>query len=105
MENRRVLAFLREHEGERVLVTANLSRYTQAFDLPLEECRGLIPVELFSQSPFPPIEGAYRLTLGPHGFALFSLVPQEAIRIQAPDWAEETPLEAVPLEGGPRCFS
>ncbi|GLV47633.1 trehalose synthase [Thermus sp. LT1-2-5] len=97
VENRRVLAYLREYLGERILVAANLSRYTQAVELPLEEQKGLVPVELFSQNPFPPIEGTYRLTLGPHGFALFALTPQEAIRVQTPDWAEEAPPEEVPL--------
>ncbi|GAB5601634.1 maltose alpha-D-glucosyltransferase [Thermus sp. FJN-A] len=107
VENRRVLAYLREHEGERILVAANLSRYTQALDLPLEDLQGLVPVELFSQSPFPSVEGTYRLTLGPHGFALFALTPREAIRVQTPDWAEEAPPEAVPsvpLEDGPEAL-
>ena len=110
VENRRVLAYLREHEGERVLVVANLSRYTQAFDLPLEAYQGLVPVELFSQQPFPPVEGRYRLTLGPHGFALFALKPVEAVlHLPSPDWAEEpAPEEAdlprVHMPGGPEVL-
>lgn len=101
--NRRILAYLREYGEERVLVVANLSRYTQAFDLPLEGEAGLVPVELFSQSPFPPVEGHYRLSLGPHGFALFALRPREEVeRLHLPDWAEEAPqrVPAVPLAGG-----
>ncbi|TBH20212.1 maltose alpha-D-glucosyltransferase [Thermus thermamylovorans] len=101
--NRRILAYLREYGEERVLVVANLSRYTQAFDLPLEGEVSLVPVELFSQSPFPPVEGRYRLSLGPHGFALFALRPREEVeRLHLPDWAEEAPqrVPAVPLAGG-----
>ncbi|WP_105316575.1 maltose alpha-D-glucosyltransferase [Thermus tenuipuniceus] len=107
--NRRILAYEREYEGERILVVANLSRYTQAFDLPLEGYEGLVPVELFSQHPFPPVEGRYRLALGPHGFALFSLRPKEETeRLHLPDWAvpgEEVAealedLPSVPLSGG-----
>ncbi|MFN4232700.1 maltose alpha-D-glucosyltransferase [Thermus sp.] len=107
--NRRILAYEREFEGERILVVANLSRYTQAFDLPLEGYEGLVPVELFSQHPFPPVEGCYRLALGPHGFALFSLRPKEEMeRLHLPDWAapgEEVmealeDLPSVPLSGG-----
>lgn len=109
VENRRILAYEREHQGERILVVANLSRYTQAFDLPLEGYEGQVPVELFSQNPFPPVEGRYRLALGPHGFTLFSLRPKEEVeRLHLPDWAvpgEEVAetledLPSVPLPGG-----
>lgn len=108
VENRRILAYEREYQGERVLVAANLSRYSQAFDLPLEGEVGLVPVELFSQSPFPPVEGRYRLALGPHGFILFTLRPKaEVERLYLPDWvATEEEVEApqdlpvVSLSGG-----
>lgn len=105
--NRRILAYEREYEGERILVVANLSRYTQAFDLPLAGYEGLVPVELFSQNPFPPVvEAHYRLALGPHGFSLFALRPREETeRLHLPDWAvgeeaEDYPLPSVPLSGG-----
>ncbi|WP_243027766.1 maltose alpha-D-glucosyltransferase [Thermus albus] len=107
VENRRILAYEREYEGERILVVANLSRYTQAFDLPLAGYEGLVPVELFSQNPFPPVESRYRLALGPHGFSLFALRPkEEAERLYLPDWAvpgeedKEHPLPSVSLRGG-----
>ncbi|GAA5338167.1 maltose alpha-D-glucosyltransferase [Thermus antranikianii] len=109
VENRRILAYEREYQGEKILVVANLSRYSQAFDLPLEEYEGLVPVELFSQNPFPPVEGRYRLALGPHGFMLFALRPKQEIeRLYLPDWAapeEEMAgipqdLPTVPLSGG-----
>ncbi len=73
-DNHRVLAFLRRHEDEQVLVVANLSRFAQYVELDLSEFRGLAPVELFGQTPFPPIgEWPYLLTLGPHTFYWLSL--------------------------------
>src|SRR5205085_4760770 len=46
-DNRRVLVFLRELEGETVLVVANLARSAQFVELDLSEFEGRIPVELF----------------------------------------------------------
>jgi maltose alpha-D-glucosyltransferase/alpha-amylase len=72
--NSKVLAFVREHGDERVLVVANLSRFVQLVRLDLSEHRGLVPVELFGRTAFPRIgERSYDLTLGPHGFYWFSL--------------------------------
>jgi len=73
-ENSKVLAFLREHGEETILVVANLSRYVQSAELDLSKFRGHIPVELFGQTRFPPIgELPYFLTLGPHAFYWFQL--------------------------------
>ena len=78
-DNRKVLAFLRRYEDELVLVVANLSRFVQYAELPLAECRGLVPVEMFGRTEFPPIgELPYLLTLGPHEFYWFALQPQSA---------------------------
>jgi maltose alpha-D-glucosyltransferase/alpha-amylase len=72
--NRRVLAFLREHEGERILCVANLSRSAQAVELDLGNFRGSIPLELGGRSAFPAIgQGAYVLTLPAYGFFWFLL--------------------------------
>src|SRR5690606_36633160 len=46
-DNRRVLAFVREYEGERVLVVANLSRFTQSANLNIPALAGSVPVEMF----------------------------------------------------------
>jgi maltose alpha-D-glucosyltransferase/alpha-amylase len=74
--NRRVLAFLRRYRKEQLLVVANLSRFTQYVELDLETARGLVPVELFGQAAFPPInERPYVLTLGPYAFHWFALEP------------------------------
>jgi len=73
-DNRKVLAFLRRHEDETILVVVNLSRFTQAVELDLSEHRGAIPVELFGSSEFPAVgELPYFVTLGGHGFYWFSL--------------------------------
>src|SRR6187401_2926170 len=46
-DNRRIVAFVREHEGERILIVANMSRFVQYADLDLSAYRGLVPVEMF----------------------------------------------------------
>ncbi|HWQ14049.1 MAG TPA: maltose alpha-D-glucosyltransferase, partial [Roseiflexaceae bacterium] len=75
-ENRKVLAFVRSYEEERILVVANLSRFAQGVELDLAEFRGLAPVELFGRVSFPPIdERPYFVTLGPHEFFWFALEP------------------------------
>jgi maltose alpha-D-glucosyltransferase/alpha-amylase len=77
--NRRVLAFVRRHEGESILVVANLSRFVQYVELDLPADDGRIPVEMFGRSEFPPIHGAgYPLTLGPHAFLWFELTEPPA---------------------------
>ncbi|HEX8726475.1 MAG TPA: maltose alpha-D-glucosyltransferase [Gemmatimonadaceae bacterium] len=78
-DNRRVLVFLRRCEDQVVLVVANLSRFVQCVELELAEFNGLVPVEAFGRTAFPPIgELPYFLTLGPHGFYWFSLTPRRA---------------------------
>ncbi|CAN5686913.1 maltose alpha-D-glucosyltransferase [soil metagenome] len=73
-ENRRILAFIRELDGETLLVVANLSRYAQWTELPLEEYAGRVPVELFGTVEFPRISSdPYHISLGPHSFLWFRL--------------------------------
>jgi len=75
--NRKILSFLREHEGQRVLVVANLSRFAQQVDLDLARFQGMVPVEALGQTPFQPVgDRPYYLTLGPYAFYWFSLEPQ-----------------------------
>ncbi|MGM0381968.1 MAG: maltose alpha-D-glucosyltransferase [Thermodesulfobacteriota bacterium] len=76
-ENRKVLAFIRTYQDERILVVANLSRFVQCVELDLSSFQGMVPLEIFGQTRFPPIgELPYFLTLGPRDFYWFSLVPQ-----------------------------
>jgi len=87
--NARVLAFVRRYRGETILVVANLSRAVQYVELdlakvgpeaddgsgrPARGLEGMIPVELFGRTRFPPVgDRAYPLTLGSHAFYWFSL--------------------------------
>ncbi|MBA3820196.1 MAG: maltose alpha-D-glucosyltransferase [Deltaproteobacteria bacterium] len=73
-DNPRVLAFVREYEGEAVLVVANLSRYVQCARLNLERLRTMVPIELFGRMRFPEItELPYFISLGPHDFYWLAL--------------------------------
>jgi maltose alpha-D-glucosyltransferase/alpha-amylase len=72
--NRKVLAFIRSHEREHILVVANLSRFVQYVELDLSAFKGQVAVELFGRTSFPPIgDLPYLLTLGPHAFYWFAL--------------------------------
>ncbi len=74
-ENRRVLAYLREHEGVTILCVANLSRFAQYVELDLSRFARRQPIELIGRVHFPRIgELPYLLTLGPHDFFWFELV-------------------------------
>ena len=72
--NRKVLAYTREYEGEMILCLANISKSPQPVELNLQAFAGMVPVELFSSSSFPPIgELPYFITLAPYGFFWFRL--------------------------------
>jgi maltose alpha-D-glucosyltransferase/alpha-amylase len=86
--NRKVLAYLREHENDIVLCVANLARSAQAVELDLSRFKGRVPVELLGRSAFPPIgDLPYLLTLPGYGFYWF-ILPEEA---EAPHWHESMP--------------
>jgi maltose alpha-D-glucosyltransferase/alpha-amylase len=87
-DNAKVLAFLRQYEGETMLVVANLSRFAQGAQLDLSRFRGQTPVELFGKTRFPAIgELPYFMTLGPYSFYWFRL-----------DWhADEVPSVGIDL--------
>ncbi|BBD09515.1 maltose alpha-D-glucosyltransferase [Desulfovibrio ferrophilus] len=73
-ENRKILVFVRTWEEETILVVANLSRYVQFAEIDLSQFAGMVPVELFGRTDFPPIGlMPYTLTMGPHSFFWFSL--------------------------------
>jgi len=72
--NRKILAYLREFNGEVVLCVANLSRFAQPVQLDLAALEGMIPVEMLGYVEFPPIDKTpYALTLGPYGFLWLEL--------------------------------
>ena len=73
-DNRKVMAFVRRHEAECILVVANLSRYVQYVELDLSDFKGMTPVEVVGRTEFPPIgDTPYGLSLGPHNFFWFSI--------------------------------
>jgi|GEM_PF-1978075 len=72
--NRKVLAYLREHDGDVLLCVFNLARSAQAVELDLSGQKWKVPVELTGASPFPPIGTLpYLLTLPAYGFYWFTL--------------------------------
>jgi maltose alpha-D-glucosyltransferase/alpha-amylase len=80
--NRRVLAYLRQHEQETVLCVANLARSPQSFSLDLTAFKTLVPVEMFGRAAFPLIsEAPYELSLPGHSFYWFALESPETRRI------------------------
>jgi len=100
--NRKILAYLREHEGETILCVCNLSRTAQAVELELSQFAGRVPVELLGGSSFPPIgQLTYLLTLPPYGFYWFLLATEAAM----PSWHTPAPepmseLSTLVLRGG-----
>jgi len=72
--NARILAFTRTFEDETLLILTNLSRFSQAVELELEDYEDYIPVEVFSHNKFPRItDKPYLFTMAPHGYYWFSL--------------------------------
>ncbi|MEF2546302.1 maltose alpha-D-glucosyltransferase [Aurantimonas sp. E1-2-R+4] len=72
--NRKILAYLREYGGERILCVANLSSSAQAVELDLSAHAGATPVEMLGLSVFPTVgSGSYVLTLPAYGFFWFDL--------------------------------
>src|SRR5690606_10350458 len=85
-DNPRVLAYVREYEGDTVLVIANLSRYVQCTRLNLDRFRGAVPVELFGRSKFPEITDApYFVSLGPYDFYWLAVERPRTAELAA-DW-------------------
>lgn len=94
-ENPRVLAFIRRHGEEAILVVANLSGFAQVAELDLFQFAGLIPEEIVSGNSFPRIrEQAYLMTLGPHDYFWFLLAP-EMEAVEVPGQSEISTLKLV----------
>ena len=73
-ENRKIFAFVREHERDTVLCVFNLSQFAQPVELNLSEFEGRTPVEMLGKTRFPVITSQpYQLSFGPWGFLWFSL--------------------------------
>ncbi|TLD72521.1 maltose alpha-D-glucosyltransferase [Phragmitibacter flavus] len=75
-DNAKVLAFVRRHEDETILVVANLSRFAQHVELNLMDFAGLVPEEMFGRHRWPAIDqNPMSVMMGPHGFYWFKLQP------------------------------
>jgi maltose alpha-D-glucosyltransferase/alpha-amylase len=89
--NRKILCYVRELDGERILCVFNVSRQAQAVEIDLSPWRGAVPIELTGGEAFPPAgDLPYLLTLPGYGFYWF-LLADEA---QEPRWRMQAP---VPL--------
>ncbi|MFZ2648604.1 MAG: maltose alpha-D-glucosyltransferase [Burkholderiaceae bacterium] len=89
--NRKVLAYVREHEDDVILCVANVSRTAQPVELALGAYKGRVPVEMMGRNTFPPLgELPYLLTLPAYGFFWFSL----STNAEPPRWhTEQLPVE------------
>ena len=94
--NRKVLAYMRQYQDQRVLCVANLSRFAQPVDLDLSEAEGAIPVEMLGYVEFPPIERRpYRLTLAPYSFLWLELQQRTAPTEASMDLVEQAPINVA----------
>ena len=93
--NRKILAYVREWQDEKILCVVNLSRQAQPVELNLAEFRGRVPVELLGHTAFPPIgDLPYLLTLRGYGYFGFRL----ASDAEAPYWHQEhLPTHELPV--------
>jgi maltose alpha-D-glucosyltransferase/alpha-amylase len=88
--NRKILAYIRQYDGETVLCCANLSRFAQPVQLDLSGMEGMTPVEMLGYVEFPAITKApYSLTLGPYGFLWLEIQPSMASVEIAPTTGNE----------------
>ncbi|MEO8158676.1 MAG: maltose alpha-D-glucosyltransferase, partial [Betaproteobacteria bacterium] len=84
--NRKILAYVSEHEDDTILSVFNLSRAAQPVELNLSAYKGRVPVEMLGRTSFPPIgDLPYLLTLPSHGFYWFRL----ATNADTPAWHAE----------------
>ena len=72
--NHRILAYIRQFNGETVLIVNNLSNSAQAVELDMQPYKGYVPIEMFGRNLFPRFGSVpYLLTLGPYQFYWFQL--------------------------------
>ncbi|TWB88839.1 maltokinase [Bradyrhizobium macuxiense] len=97
-ENRSVLAYVRQYQGEVILCVANLSRSAQATELDLSAFKDRIPLEMLGRTRFPAIgELPYMITLAPYGFYWFQLQERDKSEPVKPRAVPEFETLVVPL--------
>ena len=90
--NRKILAYLRTFDDEKVLCVANLSRFAQPTELDLSRFEGLVPVEMLGYVEFPKIRKTpYALTLAPYGHFWFELQAPAQPSVVTDERAAEEP--------------
>jgi maltose alpha-D-glucosyltransferase / alpha-amylase len=93
--NRKILAYLREYDGDLLLCVANLSRAAQPVELDLARFKGRVPIELMGRAVFPKIgDHRYTMTLAAHGFMWFMLAKDDET---APGEDPRPPVEELPI--------
>jgi maltose alpha-D-glucosyltransferase/alpha-amylase len=86
--NQRVLAYLREYQGERLLIVNNLAASAQPVHLDLRAFAGQVPVEALGGARFPVIGSEpYPLSLGPYGYYWFHLGPPREAEPEPMAWS------------------
>jgi len=104
--NSKVLAFIRQYQDEKILVIANLSRFSQAVQLDLQKHQGFVPIEVFGHSHFPAIgDQPYFLSLGPYAFHWFHLEPKESNAESLTSSSSEEKLPVIYAESAEEVFS
>jgi maltose alpha-D-glucosyltransferase/alpha-amylase len=97
-ENRSVLCYVRQYQGEIILCVANLSRSAQATELDLSAFKDRIPLEMLGRTRFPAIgDLPYMITLAPYGFYWFELQERDKSVPVKPRAVPEFETLVVPL--------
>jgi maltose alpha-D-glucosyltransferase/alpha-amylase len=72
--NHRILAYVRQLDGQTILIVNNLSSAAQAVELDLRRFKGQVPIEMSGGNLFPRVgNNPYLLTMGPYQFFWFRL--------------------------------
>jgi len=67
--NSKILCFIRTYETQRIVLVANLSKFSQLTVLNLSNFKDCEVTEVFSQNRFQNVgDGQYSLTIGPYGY-------------------------------------
>ncbi|MFH1359742.1 MAG: maltose alpha-D-glucosyltransferase [Candidatus Omnitrophota bacterium] len=79
-DNPKILAFIRKHEEETILVVINLSRFSQVAEFDLSSYAGFVPQEIVSNNKFPVIRKTpYVLTFGPYDHFWLTLKKEKRV--------------------------
>ncbi|MBX3342640.1 MAG: alpha-glucosidase C-terminal domain-containing protein, partial [Nitrospira sp.] len=87
--NEKILAYIRAHDQETLLLVHNLAGSSQAVELDLGRYKDVVPEELIGESRFPTIhEQPYVLTLGPYSSYWLHLPPlRSATNAYSMEWS------------------